>query len=127
MQIGELARRCAVSVRLLRYYEEQGLLHPGRTAAGYRTYTSGDVETVRRIRQLLAAGLPTAIIAEVLPCLVVEGRDLVPACADLVAKLRHEQERIDATVDRLLASRRLLQEVIDRPVPASQAEAVAEG
>lgn len=39
MRIGELARRTGVSVRALRYYEEQGLLVPARAANGYREYT----------------------------------------------------------------------------------------
>nr|WP_207634475.1 MerR family transcriptional regulator [Candidatus Frankia alpina] len=68
MRIGELARRTAVSERLLRYYEEQGLLHPARLSSGYRVYAESDVDQVRRIRTLLSAGLPTALIAQVLPC-----------------------------------------------------------
>ena len=31
MQIGELSARTGASVRMLRYYEEQGLLEPRRT------------------------------------------------------------------------------------------------
>ncbi|MFC7104329.1 MerR family transcriptional regulator [Nonomuraea rubra] len=73
MRIGELVRRTGVSERLLRYYEEQGLLHPSRLPSGYREYTEAHVETVRRIRCLLAAGLSTSTIATVLPCLEARG------------------------------------------------------
>ena len=38
MQIGELSARTGASVRMLRYYEEQGLLEPRRTGSGYRDY-----------------------------------------------------------------------------------------
>ncbi len=78
MRIGELSRRTGVSERLLRYYEEQGLLHPYRRPSGYREYQEGDVEVVRRIRTLLSAGLPTVLIAEVLPCMRNDGRSSSP-------------------------------------------------
>ena len=70
VRIGELAERTGVSQRLLRYYEEQGLLWPVRRPSGYRDYDAADVERVRRIRTLLAAGLHTATIAHVLPSTV---------------------------------------------------------
>lgn len=41
---GEFARKTSVSLRTLRYYDQVGLLPPsGRTAAGYRLYTDGDL------------------------------------------------------------------------------------
>jgi hypothetical protein len=63
MRIGALSRQTGVSRRLLRYYEEQGLLRPVRLANGYREYSETDVAAVQHIRALLAAGLPTAVIA----------------------------------------------------------------
>ncbi|MYW17391.1 MerR family transcriptional regulator, partial [Streptomyces sp. SID2955] len=80
MRMGEMARRTGVSERLLRYYEEQGLLAPTRLPSGYRVYCEQDVETVRRIRTLLTAGLTTDTIARVLPCVREEGERLVPVC-----------------------------------------------
>ncbi|GAT69380.1 MerR family transcriptional regulator [Planomonospora sp. ID91781] len=68
MLIGELSRRTGVSTRLLRYYEEQGLLHPERDGNGYRRYRRESVERVARIRELLDAGLPTETIRDFLPC-----------------------------------------------------------
>ncbi|MFI0711757.1 MerR family transcriptional regulator [Streptomyces inhibens] len=41
-------------------------IHSARRANGYREYDDQTVETVRRIRALLAAGLPTRIIRQVL-------------------------------------------------------------
>ena len=38
MQISEFAARCGVTVHALRHYEALGLLKPGRSAGGYRTY-----------------------------------------------------------------------------------------
>ncbi|MFC4907885.1 MerR family transcriptional regulator [Actinomadura gamaensis] len=113
MRIGELARRTGVPERLLRYYEEQGLLRPARRPSGYREYAEADVDTVRRIRSLLAAGLNTATIATVLPCLGEEADHLVPTCPDLVTDLCRERDRITAAITELENSRSLLERVIN--------------
>lgn len=115
MRIGEMVRRTGVSERLLRYYEEQGLLTPDRLPSGYRVYAERDVETVRRVRTLLTAGLTTATIARVLPCVREEGEQLVPVCSDLVADLRQERERITRAIEELRSSRTILDGVIAAP------------
>jgi len=112
MRIGTLARHTGVSERLLRYYEEQGLLNPARLPSGYREYAESDVTTVRHIRSLLAAGLPTMVIAEVLPCVLDDGDRLVPTCPDMVGHLRRERARISETITQLQSSRRLLDTVL---------------
>ncbi|NKI40514.1 MerR family transcriptional regulator [Streptomyces physcomitrii] len=112
MRIGDMVRRTGVSERLLRYYEDQGLLSPARRPSGYRAYTEADVATVARIRSLLAAGLGTATIARVLPCVREEAEVLAPTCPDLVAELRVERDRIDLAIGQLLTSRGLLDQVI---------------
>lgn len=112
IRIGELSRRSRVSQRLLRYYEEQGLLRPRRRPSGYREYAPSDVAVVRRIRSLLAAGLSTATISSVLPCIRDDGERLVPTCPDLVAELRRERDRIDQAINDLTASRQILDTVI---------------
>lgn len=121
MRIGELSRRTGVHERLLRYYEEQQLLHPARRPSGYREYSEADVDTVRRIRSLLAAGLNTATIATILPCLREEDERLVPTCPDLVADLYRERERITKAITDLQVSRSSLDAVI-AAAPADIAE-----
>jgi DNA-binding transcriptional MerR regulator len=105
MRMGEFSRRTGVSQRLLRYYEEQGLLSPNRLSSGYRDYSDGDIATVRAIRQLLAAGLNTATIAELLPCMVVDGQLLDPACPGILPDLHKERERLNNAIGDLLAAR----------------------
>ncbi|QLY34404.1 MerR family transcriptional regulator [Nocardia huaxiensis] len=68
MLIGELSRATGVSPRLLRYYEEQGLLASQRDSNGYRLYSERAVERVGKIREFLDAGLPTSAIHDLLPC-----------------------------------------------------------
>jgi DNA-binding transcriptional MerR regulator len=103
MKIGELAQRSGVSVRSLRYYEEQQLLHSTRTPGGHREYLPTAVDRVQLIQELYAAGLPSSAILELLPCvetgLVSDG---------LMSRLRAEQERIDRQIEALTgASRRM--------------------
>ncbi|MGG2465533.1 MerR family transcriptional regulator [Streptomyces sp. RGM 3693] len=112
LQIGALARRTGTTERLLRYYEEQGLLSPRRTSAGYRVYQEADVAQVRRIRTLLTSGLNTATIAQVLPCLRDDDGRLVPTCPQLVGELHQERARLTGSIEALMASRDLLDEVI---------------
>ncbi|WP_426508665.1 MerR family transcriptional regulator [Dactylosporangium sp. McL0621] len=52
LTVGRVAELAGVTVRTLHHYDEIGLAQPSsRTAAGYRAYTSGDVE---RLREVLA-------------------------------------------------------------------------
>lgn len=113
MQIGTLASTTGVSPRLLRYYEEQSLLRPRRLANGYREYAEVDVANVHRIRYLLAAGLPTAVIGEILDC--VEDRDdrvVANACPGMVSHLSRERAMLDDKISRLEDSRRALDDLL---------------
>ena len=77
MRIGELANRTGVPTRMLRYYEEQGLITPLRLENGYRDYDEYLVERVLKIRRLLDSGVPTRIIRDMLPCLNDIGSTIV--------------------------------------------------
>ncbi|WP_436847163.1 MerR family transcriptional regulator [Streptomyces buecherae] len=112
MFIGELAKRSGVSTRSLRYYEQQGLLRPRRRASGYREYDDADVATVRRVRVLLAAGLNTDLIREVLPCMADEGAILAPTCDEMAQDLRDERERMSRSIEQLQAAHAMLSSII---------------
>jgi DNA-binding transcriptional MerR regulator len=114
MRIGELARRTGATERALRYYEEQGLLTPARLPSGYRDYAPSDVETVRHVRSLLAAGLPSHLIADLLPCMVDTGDGLMPGCRSMLPPLEAERDRITAAIDALDTARTLLTALIER-------------
>ncbi|WP_431038464.1 MerR family transcriptional regulator [Streptomyces sp. P6-2-1] len=104
MLIGELARATGVPARLLRYYEQQGLLRPERTEHGYREYPAGDVARVQQIRGLLDAGLPTRIIRPLLPLLDQDTNGLIrPADLprEVVSQLEEEAARLRERVARL--------------------------
>ena len=69
MQIGQLAKKSGISIRMLRYYEHQGLIVPMRSESGYRIYNAKDEERLRRIRILTKAGLTLQAISLLLPCI----------------------------------------------------------
>ncbi|WP_348786498.1 MerR family transcriptional regulator [Leifsonia sp. NPDC080035] len=85
MKIGELSERAGVAPRLLRYYEEQGLLASTRSANGYRDYAEADVATVERIRGLLGAGMTTRLIRMLLDMEGVRGTETAAQCTRTVA------------------------------------------
>ncbi|MFJ2742229.1 MerR family transcriptional regulator [Streptomyces sp. NPDC087440] len=89
MKIGELSRATGVSVRLLRYYEEQDLLAATRTAGGHRSYGDDAPERVRRVRAFLGAGLPTRVIRQILDCACGAASEVEPCLSGLL----HEQLR----------------------------------
>ncbi|MEW9550655.1 MerR family transcriptional regulator [Nonomuraea sp. NPDC050783] len=125
MRIGELAARSGVSVRALRYYEEQGLLKAGRSGSGQRHYPDSALERVHLIQMLYAAGLSSRTIAELLPC--VEAKASTPQSR---ARLLAERDRIDAQISGLTRTRDRLDAVIaatESPAGCCAWEADAEG
>ena len=64
--ISVAAELTGAGVQNLRVYERRGLVDPGRTEGGTRRYSENDLDRVRRVLELLEAGLNLAGIAMVL-------------------------------------------------------------
>ena len=113
MRIGELARRTGATARALRYYEERGLLGPGRGSNGYREYGPEAVMRVRNIRRLLEAGLTSDDVRELDGCL---GRDLdqEPTCQNAVALYAERLAAVERRIDALVDVHRSLRNELDR-------------
>ncbi|WP_218938417.1 MerR family transcriptional regulator [Modestobacter altitudinis] len=107
LRIGEVAARAGVSVRALRYYEEQGLLEGERSPSGQRRYAEDAVDRVHFIQQLYAAGLTSRDVLELLPC--VHTGVATPA---MMARLVEQRDGIDRQIAELTAARERLDEVI---------------
>ncbi|MER0242199.1 MerR family transcriptional regulator [Streptomyces sp. HSW2009] len=107
MRIGELARRTGVSTRLLRYYEEQGLLRSERDANDYRRYAPEAVHTVQRVRELLATGLNTETIRTVLPCTQTAGPG-VRDCSHFTEIVSGQLSKLDGEIAELQRRRAAL-------------------
>jgi Cu(I)-responsive transcriptional regulator len=67
MNIGEAAEATGVTAKMIRHYEQIGLIpEAGRTAAGYRTYGSKDLSTLSFIRRARDLGFSIAQIRDLL-------------------------------------------------------------
>ena len=67
MNIGDASFRSGVSAKMIRYYEQIGLIPPPpRSASGYRTYGEREVHTLRFIRRARDLGFTVEGIAELL-------------------------------------------------------------
>jgi DNA-binding transcriptional MerR regulator len=109
MRIGDLAAKTGVSVRSLRYYEEQGLLTSTRSPSGQRYYTEGDIDRVALIQRLYAAGLSSRVIAEVLPCTETPGHQTADRAWE---RMRRERDRLTAHIEELIRTRDSLDRLI---------------
>lgn len=119
MRIGELASRTGVSVRALRYYEEQQLLTASRSASGQRLYDDDAAGWVELIQQLYAAGLSSSTILKLLPCVKEQGPERSPHSHALL----HAQR---ARVDEQIASLHRTRDTLDTVIVASEACATLE-
>ncbi|WP_432012577.1 MerR family transcriptional regulator [Streptomyces cucumeris] len=92
-----MARRTAkpmVAVGSSRYmFGRMELIHSERRANGCREYGDPAMETVRRIRALLAAGPPTRIIRKILPRTSDEAA--LRPCPGVLADLREQLDVLD--------------------------------
>jgi Cu(I)-responsive transcriptional regulator len=67
MNIGTVAESSGVSAKMIRYYEETGLIpQTRRSDSGYRKYLETDVHTLRFIRRARDLGFPIERIKELL-------------------------------------------------------------
>jgi len=83
--ISVAAELVGLGVQTLRLYEARGLLAPDRTAGGTRRYSLNDLTRLRRITELLTAGLNLAGAGMVL--------DLEAENARLRAEKKEEQQQ----------------------------------
>lgn len=56
MNVGEAANRCGLPVKTIRYYEEIGLVVPGRRNNGYRAYDEAEVYRLQFLQRARSLG-----------------------------------------------------------------------
>jgi MerR family gold-responsive transcriptional activator of gol and ges genes len=108
MNIGHTARASGVSAKMIRHYEEIGLIpKASRTDSGYRTYGQNDVHTLRFIRQARNLGFSIRQIEELLGLWRNQRR---PSSRVKALALAHVEE-LDARIRELEAMKQTLQEL----------------
>ena len=121
MRIGELSERTGTSRRLLRYYEEQGLIVSERCANGYRDYDESELRMVAEIRGLLATGFGLHDIRPFVDCLRA-GNSSGDVCPDSRAVLRRKLAEVDACIEQLVGVRHKLQAQLEEQKRALEAQ-----
>jgi DNA-binding transcriptional MerR regulator len=107
VRIGEVAERAGVSVRALRYYEEQGLLITDREPSGHRRYAESAVPRVKFIQLLYSAGLTSKTVTELLPFM-----DSGVITGEMLGRLTDEHARLRTRIDELTQAHDQLGELI---------------
>lgn len=99
MLIGELAKRTQCSVRVIRHYEQCGLLLSIRSENGYRQFDEAAVEHVARIRVLLRNGFNLDEIRPV--ALMFDARPKTLICADVIRLYQGKVDEIEQRIAEL--------------------------
>ena len=100
LQIGQVAERTGLSLRTIRFYEENGLVPPtGRTTGGFRLYGEDAVARLEVIKRMKPLGFSLEEMRELLTLLA----ELAAAPVDpaLVDRLRMFHEAATARVTAL--------------------------
>lgn len=111
MNIGEAATAAGISAKMIRHYEQTGLVSAAvRTDSGYRQYSERDVSVLRFIRQARRLGFSMQQIADLLGLWSDRGRASRSVkevarrhLTDLAGKMR-EMAVMQAALERLVAS-----------------------
>ena len=110
MKINEVEALVGITKKNIRFYEEQGLLKPGRNSQnGYREYGEPEVELLRQIKLLRKLGVPLEEIRQ----MQTGSRTLGDGMRRHLVTLERERKNLDQAVQ-------FCQALKDREVPVGQ-------
>lgn len=132
LKIGEFSKLSRISIRMLRYYDEMGLLVPETTDpfTGYRYYSEAQLFTAGRINALKDMGFKLCDAAELLKCWgdreTMEQRLLAQQDA---ARLQAEEATrrlrlLDTALERLRKDEPMKYDVTVKTIPERQVASV---
>ena len=98
LKIGAVAERSGVPVKTIRFYSEEGLIHPiGRSEGGYRLYGEEVLAELALIRTLKAMEIPLQDVRQILE----SRRSGVCTCASLQQRIHHKVGEIERKITAL--------------------------
>lgn len=105
MNIGEVAKTTGISAKMIRYYEDTGLIRAAlRTYSGYRVYSDNEIQTLRFVRRARDLGFTVKQIDDLLTL----WRDCGRASADVkqiamghVAELERKMQELKEMTETL--------------------------
>ncbi len=104
---GQFARKAAVSIRTLRYYDQEGLLAPSQVSeAGYRLYTDEDLVNLQQILALKFLGFS---LDEIKALLRAHPRSLQDVLAQQKAMMEAKRSQLDGIIQAIDQTEKLLQ------------------
>lgn len=111
MNIGEASAASGVSAKMIRYYEETGLIPPaGRTGSGYRTYGPKEVQILRFVRRARDLGFPMEKVGDLLTLwrdrsrASADVKDLAEAQVQALETRIREMQEMKAALEHLVHS-----------------------
>jgi MerR family transcriptional regulator, gold-responsive activator of gol and ges genes len=100
MNIGDAATRSGVSAKMIRYYEQIGLIPPAaRTASGYRSYGTSEVHMLRFIARARDLGFSIREITGLLDLWRNKDRRSADVKALAQARVRDLRDKIERMQD----------------------------
>lgn len=96
MNIGQAAQASGLSAKMIRYYEQTGLIPPARRSeSGYRNYAPSDVHMLRFIRRGRELGFSMPQISELLSLWRDKSRQSAEVKRIAAAHMNELREKID--------------------------------
>jgi len=109
MNIGQVARKCGLPAKTIRYYEDIDLIKPLRDGNGYRAFRDSDVHTLAFLGRARSLGFSIAECRALVALYDDQGR----SSADVKAIAAGHLTRIDQKLDELTQMRATLSHLID--------------
>jgi DNA-binding transcriptional MerR regulator len=111
LKIGEVARRSALPIKTIRFYSEEGLIHPiGRSEGGYRLFSEEVFAELTLIRTLKAMEIPLQDVRQILE----SRRSGVCTCASLQETIRTKAGEIEQKITALRDLHSELEDLLSR-------------